>query len=217
MNGRKGLRGRSESPSEFPLSTRFLPSCSFHSMETSAREARFEVTEEFARDAFHGLEDLKDEVEPALKDVREQLQQLHAKLDGALLLTAAEAAAATGGSGDGEAEKLTGAACAGALVVATAVAVPVAVLASAGSRGSATGGAAVAATDGAVGAAGGAAASSASTAMRTLSGIGGARVGQAIPEDMVGGTIWALGGRWGGPCLSGPLLHIPHTLSGYSA
>ena len=31
-------------------------------MDTSAREARFEVTEEFARDAFRGLEDFKDEV-----------------------------------------------------------------------------------------------------------------------------------------------------------
>ena len=154
-------------------------------METSAREARFEVTEEFARDAFRGLEDLKDEVEPALKDVREQLQQLHAKLDGALLLTAAEAAAATGGSENREAEKLTGAACAGALVGATAVAVPVAVLASAGSRGS-EGGAAVES----------AAAVSASATMRALSGIGGARVGQAIPEDMVGGPLWVLGG-WG--------------------
>ena len=32
------------------------------SFEVSAREARFEITEEFARDAFRGLENFKDEV-----------------------------------------------------------------------------------------------------------------------------------------------------------
>lgn len=40
------------------------------SMEASAKEARFEVTEEFARDAYRGLEDFKDSVERELQALR---------------------------------------------------------------------------------------------------------------------------------------------------
>ena len=40
------------------------------SMESAAKEARFEVTEEFARDAYRGLEDLKERVDREVEGLR---------------------------------------------------------------------------------------------------------------------------------------------------
>lgn len=55
-------------------------SCCHHhlpcSLETAAQEARFEVTEEFARDAFNGLEKLRDQYQAFVKRYNGQREEL---------------------------------------------------------------------------------------------------------------------------------------------
>ena len=68
------------------------------SMEASAKEARFEITEEFARDAYRGLEDFKDSVEPSLEDLKVKVAQLQDRVDG-LGATAAVAGGAAVAAG----------------------------------------------------------------------------------------------------------------------
>ena len=68
-----------------------LPSCSSHSMDASAREARFEVTEEFARDAFRGLEDLKEQVDSELESLRAEVKSQRLMGGGAAAVVAAGA------------------------------------------------------------------------------------------------------------------------------
>ncbi|GAX73665.1 hypothetical protein CEUSTIGMA_g1116.t1 [Chlamydomonas eustigma] len=45
-------------------------------LDEKARDARFEVTEEFARDAYRGLDELKDEVEKRVENLTSQIQEL---------------------------------------------------------------------------------------------------------------------------------------------
>ena len=70
-----------------------LPSCSSHSMDASAREARFEVTEEFARDAFRGLEDLKEQVDSELESLRAEVKNQRLVGGGTAAVSAAGAIA----------------------------------------------------------------------------------------------------------------------------
>jgi hypothetical protein len=46
-------------------------------MDAAAREARFEVTEEFASDAYRGLEAFRGETEAALAALREELEHVN--------------------------------------------------------------------------------------------------------------------------------------------